>query len=49
MLQIYSTVYYYTLKKLSSYAFNTKTYHEGKPLPTGTFVLKRQFSHVRQT
>ena len=24
----------------------TKTYHEGKPLPTGTFVLKRNFTHV---
>ena len=24
----------------------TKTYHEGKPLPLGTFALKRNFSHV---
>ena len=46
MLQIYSTVRYYTLKKLSSYAYNTKTYHEEKPLPIGTFVLKRHFAHV---
>ena len=23
-----------------------KTYHEGKPLPIGTFVLKRNFYHV---
>ena len=46
MLQIYSTVYYYTLKKLNSQAHITKTYHEGKPLPIGTFVLKRHFAHV---
>ena len=46
MLQIYSTVYYYTLKKLNSQAYITKTYHEGKPLPIGTFVLKRRFAHV---
>ena len=45
MLQIYSTVYYYTLKKLNSYAYITKTYHEGKPLPFGTFVLKRHSAH----
>ena len=47
MLQIYSTVYYYTQKKLNSYAYITKTFHEGKPLPIGTFVLKRHFTHVR--
>ena len=46
MLQIYSTVYYNTLRKLNSYAYITKTYHEGKPLPIGTFVLKRHFAHV---
>ena len=46
MLQIYSTVYYYTLKKLNSYAYITNTYLEGKPLPIGTFVLKRYFAHV---
>ena len=46
MLQIYSTVYYYTLKKLNSQAYITKTYHEGKPLHIGTFVLKRHFAHV---
>ena len=23
-----------------------KTYHEGKPLPIGAFVLKRNFTHV---
>ena len=46
MLQIYSTVYYHTLKKLNSHAYITKTYHEGKPLPIGTFVFKRHFAHV---
>ena len=46
MLQIYSTVFYYTLKKLNSYAYITKTYHKGKPLPIVTFVLKRHFAHV---
>ena len=46
MLQICSTVFYYTLKKLNSQAYITKPYHEGKPLPIGTFVLKRRFAHV---
>ena len=46
MLQIYSTVYYYTQKKLNSYAYITKTFHERKPLPIGTFVLKRHFAPV---
>ena len=46
MLQIYSTVYVNTLRKINSHAYITKTYHEGKPLPIGTFVLKRNFAHV---
>ena len=46
MLQNYSIVHNYTLKKLNSQAYITKTYHEGKPLPLGTFVLKRNFTHV---
>ena len=46
MLQIYSTVYFYTLKKFNSQAYITKTYQEGKPLPIDTFVLKRHFAHV---
>ena len=46
MLQIYSTLYYFILKKVNSQAYITKTYHEGKPLPIGTFVLKRHFAHV---
>ena len=43
MLQIYSTVYEKTLRKINAHAYFTKTYHEGKPLPIGTFVLKRNF------
>ena len=46
MLQIYSTVHENTLRKSNSHAYITKTYHEGKPLPIGTFVLKRNFTHV---
>ena len=46
MLQIYSTVYENTLRKINSHAYITKTYHEGKPLPIGTIVLKRNFTHV---
>ena len=46
ILQIYSTVYYYTLKEINCHAYITKTYHEGKPLPIGTFVLKRHFAQV---
>ena len=46
MLQIYSTVYENTLRKINSHAYITKTYHEGKPLPIATFVLKRNFTHV---
>ena len=47
MLQIYSTVYENTSRKINSHAYITKTYHEGKPLPIGTFVLKRNFTHVQ--
>ena len=46
MLQIYSTVYENTLRKINSHAYITKTYHEGKPFPIGTFVLKRNFTRV---
>ena len=46
MLQIYSTLFENTLRKINSHAYITKTYHEGKPLPFGTFVLKRNFTHV---
>ena len=47
MLQIYSTVYENTLQKINSHAYITKTYHEGKPLPIATFVLKRNLTHVQ--
>ena len=46
MFQIYSTVYENTLRKINSHAYITKTYHEGKPLPIGTFFLRRNFTHV---
>ena len=46
MLQIYSTVYENTLRKSIHTHTLQKTYHEGKPLPIGTFVLKRSFTHV---
>ena len=46
MLQSYSTVYENIVKKINSLPYTTKTYHEGKPLPIGTFVLKRNFSLV---
>ena len=48
-LQIYSVVHYYTLKKIISQAYTTKTYHEGKPPPLGTLVLKRNFTHVHSS
>ena len=47
MLQIYSTVYENTLRKINSHAYITKTYNEGTPLPIGTFVPKRNFTHVQ--
>ena len=34
------------MRKINSHAYITKTYHEGKPLPIGTFVLKRNFTQV---
>ena len=46
MLQIHSTVYEHTIRKINSKACFTKTYHESKPFLFGTFVLKRNFSHV---
>ena len=46
-LQIYSVVHENSLQKINSHAYITQTYHEGKPLlPLGTFVLKRNFTHV---
>ena len=46
MLQIYSTAYETTLRKINSHAYITYAYHGDKPLPIGTFVLKRNFTHV---
>ena len=46
MLQSYSIVHNYSLKKLNPQSYITKTYHEGELLPLGTFVLKRIFTHV---
>ena len=46
ILQFYSIVHNYSLKKINSQASITKTFHEGEPLPLGTFVLKRNFTQV---
>ena len=46
MIQIYHTVYENTKKKINSYAYLNKTYHNPRPLDIGTFVLKRNFLHV---
>ena len=46
MLQSYSIVHNYTWKKINSQAYIITTCHEGKPLLIGTFVLKRNYTHV---
>ena len=46
MIQIYHTVYENTKRKIISYAYFNKTYHNPRPLDIGTFVLKRKFLHV---
>ena len=46
MIQIYHTVYENTKRKINSYAYFNKTYHNPRPLEIGTFVLKRNFLHV---
>ena len=46
MIQIYHTVYENTKRKINSYAYFNKTYHNTRPLDIGTFVLKRNFLHV---
>ena len=47
MLQIYPIVHNYTVNKLNSQAYITKTYHEGKPLSLCTLViLKPNLTHV---
>ena len=47
MLQIYSRVYDYTVRKINSQAYKPKTYHEGKPLLHGTFVLRQTYFFTR--
>ena len=47
MIQIYHTVYENTKRKINSYAYFNKTYHNPRPLDIGTFVLKRNFLHVQ--
>ena len=46
MIQIYHTVYENTKRKINSYAYFNKTYHNPRILDIGTFVLKRNFLHV---
>ena len=46
MIQIYHTVYENTKRKINSYAYFNKTYHNPRPLDIGTFVLERNFLHV---
>ena len=44
------TIIFYSLRKhsqkINSHAYITKTYYKSKPLPIGTYVLKRDLSHV---
>ena len=47
MLQFYSKVHNYALKKIYFQTYITKTYQGGKPLLLGTFVLKCNFTHVQ--
>ena len=46
MFQLYHTVYEKTKRKINSYAYFNRTYHNPRPLDIGTFVLKRNFLHV---
>ena len=46
MIQIYHTVYENTKRKINSFAYFNKTYHNPRPLDIGTFVLKKNFLHV---
>ena len=47
MIQIYHTVYENTKRKNNSFAYFNKTYNNPRPLDIGTFVIKRNFLHVR--
>ena len=46
----YVTNIFYSIRKhsqkINSHAYIIKTHHDGKPLPTGNFVLERNFYHV---
>ena len=42
-LQVCSMVHDFFSAEINSQTYVTKTYHEGEPLPLGTFVLKRSF------
>ena len=46
MMQIYHTVYENTTRKINSFAYFNKTYHNPLPLDIGTFELKRILLHV---
>ena len=46
MMQIYHTVYENTKRKINSFAYFNKTYHNPRLLDIGTFVLKGNFLHV---
>ena len=46
VIQIYHTVYENTKRKINSYAYFNKTYHNPRPLDIGTLVLIRNFLHV---
>ena len=46
VMQIYHTVYENTKRKINSFAYFNKTYHNPRSLDIGTFVLKRNFLHV---
>ena len=46
MMQIYHTVYENTKRKINSFAYFNKIYHNPRSLDIGTFVLKRNFLHV---
>ena len=46
MIQICHTVYENTKRNINSFAYFNETYNNPRPLDIGTFVLKRNFSHV---
>ena len=46
MMQIYHIVYENTKRKINSFVYFNKTYHNPRSLDIGTFVLKRNVLHV---